>query len=88
LNSNGENDITALADVSDFKGAGNGIADMFLLEGGDNIKLRKIVSKILNDPDRKDRLYNQICDSMIMDYKTDAIGIDDIEIGNDDVPQG
>ena len=36
LNSNGENGITALADVSDFKGAGNGIADMFLLEGGDN----------------------------------------------------
>jgi|TARA_A100001011_G_scaffold53630_1_gene52029 hypothetical protein len=57
LNSNGENDITALADVSDFKGAGNGIADMFLLEGGDNIKLRKIVSKILNDPDSKISLW-------------------------------
>ena len=49
---------------------------------------KEFESKILNDPDRKDRLYNQICDSMIMDYKTDAIGIDDIEIGNDDVPQG
>jgi len=45
-------------------------------------------AKILGDPERKERLYNQICDSMIMDYKTDAIGIDDIEIGNDDVPQG
>jgi len=49
---------------------------------------KEFESKILNDPERKDRLYNQICDSMIMDYKTDAIGIDDIEIGNDDVPQG
>ena len=57
LNANGENGITALADVSDFKGAGNGIADMFLLEGGDNIKLRKIVSKILNDPDSKISLW-------------------------------
>lgn len=49
---------------------------------------KEFESKILNDPERKDRLYNQICDAMIMDYKTDAIGIDDIEIGNDDVPQG
>ena len=49
---------------------------------------KEFESKVLNDPDRKDRLYNQICDSMIMDYKTEGIGIDDIEIGNDDVPQG
>jgi|TARA_R110002096_G_scaffold42145_2_gene113897 recombination protein RecA len=49
---------------------------------------KEFETKVLNDPERKDRLYNQICDSMIMDYKTDAIGIDDIEIGNDDVPQG
>jgi len=49
---------------------------------------KEFESKVLNDPERKERLYNQICDSMVMDYKTDAIGIDDIEIGNDDVPQG
>ena len=49
---------------------------------------KEFETKVLNDPERKDRLDNQICDSMIMDYKTDAIGIDDIEIGNDDVPQG
>ena len=33
------------------------IRDRFLLEGGDNIKLRKIVSKILNDPDSKISLW-------------------------------
>jgi len=49
---------------------------------------KEFETKVLGDTERKDRLYNQICDSMIMDYKTDAIGIDDIEIGNDDVPQG
>ena len=59
-------------------------------KSGEIIKFqsKEFESKILNDPERKDRLYNQICDAMIMDYKTDAIGIDDIEIGNDDVPQG
>lgn len=57
---------------------------------GEDIKFqsKEFESKVLNDPERKDRLYNQICDSMIMDYKTEGIGIDDIEIGNDDVPQG
>lgn len=47
---------------------------------------KEFVDKILSDPERKERLYNEICDSMIMDYKTDQIGIDDVEIGNDDVP--
>ena len=49
---------------------------------------KEFEEKILADPERKERLYHQICNSMIMDYKTDKIGIDDIEIGNDDVPQG
>lgn len=49
---------------------------------------KEFETKVLGDQERKDRLYNQICDSMIMDYKTEAIGIDDIEIGDDDVPQG
>ena len=45
-------------------------------------------SKLLSDPDRKERIYNQICNTLIMAYKVDDIGIDDIEIGNDDVPIG
>jgi len=55
---------------------------------GEMIKFmsKEFVSKILSDPERKARLYDEICESMIMDYKTDAIGIDDIEIGDDDVP--
>ena len=48
---------------------------------------KEFESKILSDEDRKSRLYDKICESMIMDYKTDVIGIDDLEIGNDDVPE-
>jgi len=48
---------------------------------------KEFEDKILSDPERKARLYDEICESMIMDYKTDQIGIDDLEIGNDDVPE-
>lgn len=53
LNSKGENGITPLVSVSKFEGADNGIADLFLLEGGDNSKLRNVVSKILANPNSK-----------------------------------
>ena len=53
LNPKGENGITPLASVSEFEGADNGVADLFLTEGGDNIRLRKIVSDILADPNSK-----------------------------------
>lgn len=43
---------------------------------------------VLSDPERKERIYNKICETLIMAYKTDDLGIDDIEIGNDDVPIG
>lgn len=45
-------------------------------------------AKLLSDPERKERIYNKICETLIMAYKTDGLGIDDIEIGNDDVPTG
>lgn len=48
---------------------------------------KEFEDKILSDPERKSRLYDEICESMIMDYKTDQIGIDDLEIGDDDVPE-
>lgn len=53
LNAKGENGITPLASVSKFHGADDGIADLFLLKGGDNKKLRKIISEILADPKSK-----------------------------------
>ncbi len=53
LNANGENGLSPLASVSEFQGAGNGIADLFLIEGGDNQELRKIVADILADPNSK-----------------------------------
>ena len=45
-------------------------------------------NKILSNPERKECIYNKICETLVMAYKTDSIGIDDIEIGDDDVPTG
>tara|TARA_R110000744_G_scaffold135942_7_gene245667 strand:+ start:1520 stop:2647 length:1128 start_codon:yes stop_codon:yes gene_type:complete len=43
---------------------------------------------VLSDKDRKERIYNKICETLIMAYQTENLGIDDIEIGNGDVPIG
>jgi recombination protein RecA len=43
---------------------------------------------VLSDPERKDRIYKKICETLIMAYQTENLGIDDIEIGNGDVPIG
>jgi len=57
---------------------------------GEDIKFlsKDFEDKILSHPERKESLYKKICETMVMSYKTDGIGIDDIEIGNDDVPIG
>ncbi len=57
---------------------------------GEEIKFmsKEFEDKILNDPDRKERIYQAICEALTMSYKSDDIGIDDVEIGNDDVPIG
>jgi len=57
---------------------------------GEDIKFlsKDFDEKILSNPERKESIYNKICETLIMSYKTDDIGIDDIEIGNDDVPTG
>tara|TARA_R100000322_G_scaffold163454_1_gene127035 strand:- start:2245 stop:3375 length:1131 start_codon:yes stop_codon:yes gene_type:complete len=59
-------------------------------ETGEEIKFlsKDFEEKVLSDPGRKERIYNQICETLVMAYKTDNIGIDDIEIGDDDVPIG
>jgi recombination protein RecA len=58
-------------------------------ETGKEIKfLSKDFEKlVLSDAIIKKQIYNKICETLIMAYKTDDIGIDDIQIGNDDVPQ-
>lgn len=57
---------------------------------GEDIKFlsKDFDEKILSNSERKESIYNKICETLIMSYKTDDIGIDDIEIGNDDVPTG
>tara|TARA_Y100000034_G_scaffold105599_1_gene133045 strand:+ start:451 stop:1578 length:1128 start_codon:yes stop_codon:yes gene_type:complete len=44
--------------------------------------------KMLSDPELKERLYNRMCEAMIMGYKTGKLGIDDIEISEEPVPTG
>ena len=57
---------------------------------GEDIKFlsKDFESKILSNPERKEAIYQKICETMVMSYKVDGIGIDDIEIGDDDVPIG
>jgi recombination protein RecA len=57
---------------------------------GEDIKFlsKDFETKVLSNPERKESIYNKICETMVMSYKTDEIGIDDIEIGEDDVPTG
>ena len=55
---------------------------------GEQIKFlsKDFVSKILNDPKRKQYIYDKICKELVMNYKADNIGIDDVEVGEGDVP--
>ena len=58
-----------------------------------NGKDHKFMSKdfetlLLGNSELKAEIYDKICDKVVMQYKTDNIGIDDIEVGNDDVPTG
>jgi len=57
---------------------------------GEDIKFlsKDFETKVLSNPERKESIYKKICETMVMSYKTDDIGIDDIEIGEDDVPTG
>lgn len=57
---------------------------------GEEIKFlsKDFESKITDDERLKQQIYDRICEAVIMAYKTEDVGIDDIEIGNDDIPLG
>ena len=57
---------------------------------GEEIKFlsKDFEDKVLSNPERKESIYNKICETLVMSYKTDEIGIDDLTIGDDDVPTG
>jgi recombination protein RecA len=57
---------------------------------GEDIKFlsKDFETKVLSNPERKESIYKKICETLVMSYKTDNIGIDDLEIGEDDVPTG
>ena len=55
-------------------------------------KEHKFLSKDFNElmdsnPELKEQIYNSICSAVIMDYKTDRLGIDDVEISEEPVPE-
>ena len=55
-------------------------------------KAHKFLSKDWNallegDDTLRDEIYNKICDATIMEYKTDNLGIDDIELSTEAIPE-
>ena len=58
-----------------------------------NGKAHKFLSKDWNalledNQELREEVYNKICDATIMEYKTDNLGIDDIELSTEPVPEG
>ena len=56
-------------------------------------KAHKFLSKDWNalledNQELREEVYNKICDATIMEYKTDNLGIDDIELSTEPVPEG
>ena len=41
-----------------------------------------------NDEDLKNQIYEKMCDVSIMKYKTDKLGVDDIDLSSEPVPEG
>ena len=59
----------------------------------DSGKAHKFLSKdfqklMENNPGIQNEIYHKICNALIMEYKTDELGIDDIEISTDPIPEG
>jgi len=45
-------------------------------------------STLLEDEELRTEIYNLICETLIMDYKSEDLGIDDVEISNEPIPEG
>ena len=45
--------------------------------------------KLLEEnPNIKEEVYLKICDALVMEYKSETIGIDDIQISDEPIPEG
>ena len=40
------------------------------------------------NPNIKEEVYLKICDALVMEYKSETIGIDDIQISDEPIPEG
>tara|TARA_R110000744_G_scaffold248351_2_gene364758 strand:+ start:608 stop:1738 length:1131 start_codon:yes stop_codon:yes gene_type:complete len=59
----------------------------------DTGEVHKFLSKdwkgmLENDEDLKNQIYEKMCDVSIMKYKTDKLGVDDIDLSSEPVPEG
>ena len=55
--------------------------------GKDHKFLSKDFKELMdNNPELKEQIYNTICNAYIMEYKTDKLGIDDVEISDEPGP--
>jgi len=59
-------------------------------DAGNEIKFQSkdFMDKIMSDEELKNEIYHKVCDAMIMSYKTDKVGIDDIDIDDEPLPEG
>lgn len=58
-------------------------------EQGDEIKFQSkdFEDKIVNDKSLIDEVYNKICDTLIMKYKSENFGLDDMSIDDEPIPE-
>ena len=59
----------------------------------DTGEIHKFLSKdwkelLENNEDLKNQIYKKMCDVSIMKYKTDKLGVDDIDLSDEPVPEG
>lgn len=59
------------------------------MEDGSEIKFqaKDFQDKLEDVPEMKDQIYNKICETLIMKYKSDNFSIDDIEVSDEPVPE-
>ncbi len=79
--------LTVMKDRKLIKLAGAWYTYTDSVTGKDHKFLSKDFNALMdNNPELKEQIYNTICDAYIMEYKTDKLGIDDVEISDEPVP--
>tara|TARA_R110000796_G_scaffold156887_1_gene273652 strand:+ start:5578 stop:6708 length:1131 start_codon:yes stop_codon:yes gene_type:complete len=81
--------LTVLKDHKLVKQGGSWYTYTSLETGEEHKFMSKDFEELLNkNPELKTEVYNRICETVIMKYKTKGIGIDDIELSDEPIPEG